>query len=637
MKMGLGLSLANQARASGGELPPPLTLLDGLLAYWKLDTDSWLDSSGNDDNTLVVTNGSSSDIIIETGRITNSAYFAANGSFLEKSDFVFPDFWTISFWVSINSTSSTCGNSCFPSFFDFGYNGGTRLILVEQDGNSSNNQGWIYTSNPGPFDIGQFYQWNNDQWYHICITQNTDGLKWYIDNLLHATDEGGSSSARSGIGLVIGSQYGNQEGDFYGSQGDYRICEYGVWDRVLTSAEIARLYNAGAGRTYPFGSPTRSVVRFSETGAFWQRGEPAGCNNVTAPSGWNNAADSIHRYDNSKMQFNSAGNGQTTFTHRYSFPYTADSTSPYNGNGWPSVRFQERFADSSSFRHSIINNGATISTALGGGAGYFNGIDSVLVINDISLSTQDFTLESWIYLTTYGDQNNTIFNQGNYDNTGAFLVLIGSATDDRKLIFYADNWERFRGTTTIPLNTWTNITVTRESNIYYFFIDGVLEGTHSATYDHNQTPFKIGDGYGGVRYFNGYMDEVRITEGIARYTSNFTPESRNSLAPDPHSANVSLLLQMEAATTTPAFDGGTGSMCRITWNNMVIFEQTDGIVTINGSYYYNGTTNPQLWTFEPLPYSYAQAPATIPETYFMYFKIESVNSNLEFEIGFLWD
>jgi len=226
-------------------LPSPL--LNGLLAYWKLNTTSWLDSSGGG-NTLSVANGSSANITIETGRITNSAGFNANGTFLEKSDFVFPSSWTISFWVYINSNASTCDESCFPSFFDFGYNGGARLVFVEQDGNSGTNQGWIYTDSPYPANYGQFYTWNTGQWYHICITQNTSGLEWYINNSLYVTDEG-VSSERSGTGLAIGAQ---APGDFYGSQGDYRICEYGVWNRVLTGAEITSLYNAGAGKTYPF-------------------------------------------------------------------------------------------------------------------------------------------------------------------------------------------------------------------------------------------------------------------------------------------------------------------------------------------------------------------------------------------------
>jgi hypothetical protein len=225
------------------------TLLGGLLAYWKLDTNSWLDSSGNG-HTLFVTNGSSANITIETGRITNSAGFNANGTFLENEDFVFPNSWTISLWIYVDSNITTCVGSCFPSFFDFGYYAGARIRFVEQDGAGGANQGWINSNTPGEGgNYGQFYAWGIGQWRHICITQNTSGLKWYINNSFYASDEEDPATERSGTGLTIGAQNGE---DFYGAQGDYRICEYGVWDRALTGAEITSLYNAGAGNTYPF-------------------------------------------------------------------------------------------------------------------------------------------------------------------------------------------------------------------------------------------------------------------------------------------------------------------------------------------------------------------------------------------------
>jgi hypothetical protein len=237
------------------------------------------------------------------------------------------------------------------------------------------------------------------------------------------------------------------------------------------------------------------------------------------------------------------------------------------------------FIDSSlnNFTVTAFGNAQTSSAQkkFGTGSALFDGNGDYLSTNQITLDTQDFTLECWIYLTTYGSQNNTIFNQGNTDNTGAFLVLIGSATNDRKLIFYANNFERFRGTTTIPLNTWTNITVTRQSNIYYFFINGVLEGTHSATYNHNQAPFKIGDGYGGVRYFNGYIDELRVTKGIARYTTNFVPSTQpfggfsnskytfSKISADP---NTSLLLHMDGTNGSQSFIDSSANNFAITAN-----------------------------------------------------------------------
>jgi hypothetical protein len=203
------------------------------------------------------------------------------------------------------------------------------------------------------------------------------------------------------------------------------------------------------------------------------------------------------------------------------------------------------------FGNSLIS---TTATKYGTGAAYFDGNGDYLATNEITLSSDDFTLESWVYLTTYGAQNNTIFNQGNSDVTGAFLVFVGSDAPDQKLIFYANNVERFRSTTTISLSSWTHIAVSRQSNIYYLFVNGNLEGTHVGTYTHNQLPFKIGAGYGGVGYFNGYIDDLRITKGVARYTSTFSVPTIELLDPsDPSINNVSLLLHMNGLSGSRIF------------------------------------------------------------------------------------
>jgi hypothetical protein len=184
------------------------------------------------------------------------------------------------------------------------------------------------------------------------------------------------------------------------------------------------------------------------------------------------------------------------------------------------------FIDSSLNNFTITPYGAAqISTAqykFGGASGYFDGIDSVLVTNDISLSTQDFTLECWAYPISI-EGTTSIFNQGNDDETGAFTLF----NYDGFIGFYADNYDRFLSSQAIQSNQWTHIAFTRQNSIYYLFINGILNVTYSEeSFDHYDAPFKIGDGYGGIRYFNGYIDEARVTKGIARYTSNFVPQNK---------------------------------------------------------------------------------------------------------------
>ena len=58
------------------------------------------------------------------------------------------------------------------------------------------------------------------------------------------------------------------------------------------------------------------------------------------------------------------------------------------------------------------------------------------------------------------------------------------------------------------------------------FINGTQIGsTYTDTFDYVASPVRIGDGNDGAGPYpySGYIDDLRITKGYARYTSNFTP------------------------------------------------------------------------------------------------------------------
>jgi hypothetical protein len=410
MKLGLGLSLANRGGA-GPSSPIPLAGLslwlkpdsglnsvDGIVTQW---TDQ--SSSGNNFSQDI-------DYLVFVEADTINGYDAVlfdGGRLNGDSDIV-----TAKTIYAVVRTFFNFQVEAFAAILEC--TGGSLYSAVsDNEWGSYFNAGWsaVDTLSPNTSSIiatisndGETFEYRRDG---QSIFNGTNGGGFYSRSASYLGNDGG----------------GGQPANVY-------LSELIVYDRVPTSTEIQQI-EAYLNAKYAI------YVPFSETGAFWQSCPAGGCNNVTTPSGWNVPADSIHTYTDNKMQFNSAGDEQTTFTHTYFFPYTADSTSPYNGNGWPGVQFQPRIG--------------------------------------------------------------------------------------------------------LP--------------------------------------------------------------------------------------------------ATPVFDGGSGSMCRITWNNMVIFEQIDGEITKNMGYYYNGNATSILQELYSgyIPYSYAQTPATIPDTYFMNFKIESVNSSLEFEIGFLWD
>lgn len=91
------------------------------------------------------------------------------------------------------------------------------------------------------------------------------------------------------------------------------------------------------------------------------------------------------------------------------------------------------------------------------------------------------------------------------------------------------------GSTYVPLvrsappviNQLTHIAVTREGNTFRLFYDGVKKDEKVSTViinAYSATPVRIGGPpIGSTWTFNGYIDEVRVTKGVARYTEGFTP------------------------------------------------------------------------------------------------------------------
>jgi len=75
-------------------------------------------------------------------------------------------------------------------------------------------------------------------------------------------------------------------------------------------------------------------------------------------------------------------------------------------------------------------------------------------------------------------------------------------------------------------DTWYHIAVCRTGGLAYFFVDGVAHGNAGLTetiFD-GSSPVIIGSSIGSFpNYANGWVDELRITKGVARYTTGFTP------------------------------------------------------------------------------------------------------------------
>lgn len=153
---------------------------------------------------------------------------------------------------------------------------------------------------------------------------------------------------------------------------------------------------------------------------------------------------------------------------------------------------------------------------------YFDGTGDYLISRNnygFEFGTSDFTVEMWIR-TTYGAG----YIVGHTASGGNAWVLTFSSN----LLYWVSEFNTTnlynRSATSILDGNWHHVAVTRASGTQRMFFDGVLQGaTVSDTTNYNSTTnYAVANPGGTYNAFNGYMNDLRITKGYARYTANFT-------------------------------------------------------------------------------------------------------------------
>ena len=219
--------------------------------------------------------------------------------------------------------------------------------------------------------------------------------------------------------------------------------------------------------------------------------------------------------------------------------------------------------DSSANAHTITVNGdAQISTTqskFGGSSMYFDGSGDYLSIADddaFDFGSGDFTMEAWIYMTSQGTFNYLVGQYGSSASVSRTFWSIANGYND--CYFYGSSTVRLTGTTSIPLNTWTHVAVSREGNTVRLFTNGQVDasGSFTVTLNNSTLDFTVGADSTAAYDFSGYIDDIRVTKGVARYTSNFTPPTAgfSTLTPvEPYFHNNSLLLHGDGTNGSTTF------------------------------------------------------------------------------------
>ena len=146
-----------------------------------------------------------------------------------------------------------------------------------------------------------------------------------------------------------------------------------------------------------------------------------------------------------------------------------------------------------------------------------------------NMGTGDFTMEAWFYFTTLS-AGFGIFDQWNSGTSLARSQLWHGSSAGGQLKFYHSIAGQSTQTIsfanpTISTGSWIHLALVRQGGTVKLYVNGTADSTSGSTSGnvHRTDDMWFGDqqtGGGGAPQY--YMDDLRITKGAARYTSNFT-------------------------------------------------------------------------------------------------------------------
>ena len=219
--------------------------------------------------------------------------------------------------------------------------------------------------------------------------------------------------------------------------------------------------------------------------------------------------------------------------HRAEDPLVTD---PY----WPNVIYYGRYDATATKDDSGVNGAGTITgsfarsstqSKFGGWSDYkpsgANYMQLQGSLNIWQMGSGDWTVEFWIYRTQLNSsQNYCAFSLNTQQNpNGDEMLFQGQATDTGgwKFGWYnGSTWYQHTGN--VPYGTWVHVAACRKSSVMYLSLNGNVY-QHPTANNKNMTNTTGGiyiglDGYSQYNW-EFYIDDLRVTRGIARYTSNW--------------------------------------------------------------------------------------------------------------------
>ncbi len=218
------------------------------------------------------------------------------------------------------------------------------------------------------------------------------------------------------------------------------------------------------------------------------------------------------------------------------------------------------FTDASSSAKTVTTNGNTFTDGGGafGNCARFDGSGDYLSLADSAdwtFGSADFTIDFWAWWNTlaatqtlfthFTDSNNRYFLSVSSAGALTFSVISASSTI---VTMTSANGVVSTG------SPWRHIAVVRYGNVWTIYVQGVQVAT---TTDSDAVPnftsqFRIGVNNSAAQGYDGWIDEFRVSTGIARWTADFTPPGGRYQ----QSAELFTISRAKLSTTAIAHEAG---------------------------------------------------------------------------------
>ena len=266
---------------------------------------------------------------------------------------------------------------------------------------------------------------------------------------------------------------------------------------------------------------------------------------------------------------------------------------PFNGENAATTT-----SDLSNTNATVTFNGnSQISTAqskFGGSSLYFDGTagDNVtLPAGSAYRFSADFTVEMWFYMNAFNTYSE-LYSTWPSSGTGSLEIQIRSAISNKIRTWY-NSGSAFDSSTSLSTGQWYHLALTRSGTTVTYWLNGTSDNTMtlSGQMGRDDTIVRIG-AYNSQYTFDGYIDDMRVTNGVARYTSTFTPPTTAHLT---SSGDVNKHIVVNSDADGVAIGTGGINQARIAkaWVN---FNGT-GTVAIRDSYNVGSITDNGTGTY----------------------------------------